>query len=287
MQKIIIKTAKPKRNFLKPIFGGLIIIILSTLGINAADNFGDMSNSIIGRLLNGNSRCPSDMVLVTSSSGGFCIDKFENSTNDKCPHANPNELLQSQTNINAKDCQAVSEAEKLPWINITQEQAMRACAKAGKRLPTNAEWQAAALGTPDKNSDWNEDDCQVANNWAGQPGNTGSGKNCTSFVGAYDMIGNVWEWIDGAIEDGKFNGRDLPTDGYIQNMNMNDDLPGATADKPSEALYNDYFWMKNTKTRGILRGGYWANKADAGQYAIYAVFTPDSSGGTTGFRCVK
>jgi formylglycine-generating enzyme required for sulfatase activity len=227
------------------------------------------------------------MVYVTFNKGNFCIDKYENSLSDQCQFINPTDTSQSQTNIGDKACQSLSVGGGTPWINITQEQAMLACTKAGKRLPTNAEWQAAALGTPDKSTDWNQDDCQVDKNWSAQPGATGSGKNCLSFVGAYDMIGNVWEWVDGTIDNNTFAGRQLPPEGYIQSMNMNDDLPAETASTSNSTLYNDYFWVKDSKTRGLIRGGYWANKADAGQYSAYAVFLPSDYGTTIGFRCVK
>lgn len=290
MRQIIIKSKdkRPRSHWIKSILGGLIVMVLSTLGINAADNFGNLSNSIVGKFFAGfNPRCPNDMVFVSSATGGFCLDIYENSANDKCPYRGPGELLQSQSNIDAPGCLPISQAGNSPWVNITQEQAVRACAKAGKRLPANSEWQAAALGTPDKSSDWNEDDCQVANNWAGQPGTTGSGNNCVSFTGAHDMIGNVWEWVNGSVDDGTFNGRKLPTDGYIQSMNMNDDLPAETSTTPNDSLFRDYFWVKDSNTRGIIRGGYWTSKSDAGQYSAYAVFAPNNFGGTIGFRCVK
>jgi formylglycine-generating enzyme required for sulfatase activity len=63
-------------------------------------------------------------------------------------------------------------------------------------LPTDKEWLQVALGTPDKETGWDSDDCQVENNWDIQPGLAGTGKNCVSAAGAYDMIGNVWEWTN-------------------------------------------------------------------------------------------
>lgn len=278
---------RPRFRWLKSTLWGLAIIILSTLGINAADNFGNLSDSIVGRVLGGSAKCPDNMVFVTSAKGGFCIDLYENSAGNKCQFANPADLNQSQSNIDGSGCLPVTQSGNSPWTNITQEQAQRVCAKAGKRLPTNSEWQAAALGTPDKNENWTADDCQVANNWTTQPGPAGSGTNCLSFIGAYDMIGNVWEWIDGAATDGEVNGRRLPADGFIQSLNMNDDLPAETGPTPNDSLYRDYFWVKDSKTRGIIRGGYWANKSDAGQYSAYAVFAPNNFGSTIGFRCVK
>src|SRR5204862_59433 len=59
---------------------------------------------------------------------------------------------------------------------------------SGKRLLTNAEWQAAALGTPDGPP------CFVDKADDEGPAPTGT-PGCTSDVGAYDMVGNVSEWV--------------------------------------------------------------------------------------------
>src|SRR5262245_8575377 len=49
----------------------------------------------------------------------------------------------------ANDIFAVSLGSVTPSADITWFQAQEACANAGKRLPTNAEWQVGANGTPD------------------------------------------------------------------------------------------------------------------------------------------
>jgi formylglycine-generating enzyme required for sulfatase activity len=49
----------------------------------------------------------------------------------------------------ANDIYAVSVPSEIPSANITWFQAQEACANAGKRLPTNAEWQVGVNGTPD------------------------------------------------------------------------------------------------------------------------------------------
>jgi hypothetical protein len=80
---------------------------------------------------------------------------------------------------------AVSIAGVTPSRFLTWFQAVAAARNAGKRLPTNAEWQAAALGTPDGAP------CNVS----GGVANTGSAAGCVSDVGAFDMVGNVGEWV--------------------------------------------------------------------------------------------
>jgi len=268
---------------------GLIAVVLVTIGIDAADNYDNLSESIVGRIIFNNSGgpCPSGMVFVPTETGGFCIDKYEASPADDCPYANPNSQRETRLNLDYKDCQPVSAPGRIPWRFISQNQAALACAKAGKRLPTNKEWLAAALGTPDPVNNWTADDCQVDDNWNQQPGLTGSGANCISAAGAYDMVGNVWEWVEGTVAEGRFNNKSLPESGYILGIDE-DGLPSQTTMGTGDPnYYYDYFWLKETEVRGLARGGYWHNGADAGQYAIYAVAPPSFSGAGVGFRCVK
>jgi formylglycine-generating enzyme required for sulfatase activity len=268
---------------------GSVAIILVSIGIDASDNFDSYSNSILKNLVFGQpkSPCPEEMVFITTEKGGFCIDKYENSADPKCPAPNPRSQSETKMNLDKQDCRPVSKEAAIPWVNISQTQAAVACAKAGKRLPADSEWYAAAIGTPDPDADWTADDCQVSKNWASQPGLTGSGKNCYSPFGAFDMIGNVWEWVKGEVDSGSFNGRPMPASGYIKEVNM-DGLPLATDEQSPDPNHNgDYLWIKNTETRGMARGGYWDNKKEAGQFAVYLVSPPSFVGDGVGFRCAK
>jgi len=277
----IINLKKKRLIGFKEVIVIVIAVILTTLGIRASDGFfGDGKEPDTGP-------CSSDMVFVTSPTGGFCIDKYESSPNDDCQNSNPNSQEDSRMNLNYKDCAAVSVAGKQPWRNISQNQAVMACAKAGKRLPTNKEWFQASLGTPDLDSGWAMDDCNVKKNWSENPGLTGSASKCVSSAGVYDMVGNVWEWIDGSIADGKLDDLEMPESGYIAGVNA-DAMPVKTdKDNKDPNYYNDYFWIKKNGVRTIARGGYWDNGADAGQYAIYAVPDVSFAGPGVGFRCVK
>ncbi|MGH7408970.1 MAG: SUMF1/EgtB/PvdO family nonheme iron enzyme [Candidatus Methylomirabilales bacterium] len=93
------------------------------------------------------------------------------------------------------DVYAVSIPGVKPARFITWFQAAAAARNAGKRLPTNAEWQAAALGTPDEADD-NLDTCNTTSDGivGNDPVDTGSRMKCSSNVGAFDMVGNLWEW---------------------------------------------------------------------------------------------
>jgi formylglycine-generating enzyme required for sulfatase activity len=287
-KKVIIRRVikrKPKSWFGKRELVVIIIAIaLTTLGIKASDTlfFNNNQPAMID-----SERCPIDMVFIISDRGGFCIDKYEASAGGGCPNLNPKIQVQTKENLNQTSCYPVSVAQKIPWRNISQNQAAIACAKAGKRLPSNKEWLQAAMGTPDKEKDWASDDCQVAKNWSSQPGETGSGKNCQSAVGAFDMIGNVWEWVDGTITDGAYQGNVLPDEGYVKGVNDSGN-PSETDQAIADPNYNsDYLWIKKTGTRGFSRGGYWDNKVEAGQYSVYLVSSPSFAGVGVGFRCVK
>jgi hypothetical protein len=272
---------KKKRRFsgVQWLIAVIAVVVLSTAGIKASD-------SLFGAKGQVKSLCPDGMVFVPGSSGGFCLDKYEDSAGG-CPSGNPGSQDDTRTDLENQACSPVSVAGMIPWRFISQNQAALACAKVGKRLPTSEEWLAGALATPDKNSLWGLDDCQVNNNWREQPGLTGSGKNCVSGVGAYDMIGNIWEWVAGTVEDGKYNGEILPAEGYIKSVNSVG-MPTDTNLNQADLNYNnDYLWIKNTGSRGIARGGYWANNDQAGQYSAYIVTAPSDVGPGMGFRCAK
>jgi formylglycine-generating enzyme required for sulfatase activity len=99
--------------------------------------------------------------------------------------------------INGQNCAddifAVSLPSEIPAANITWFQAQEACANAGKRLPTNAEWQMGATGTPDPDQDNGTTDCNTGSTDSVAP--TGSRSSCVSARGAFDMVGNLYEWV--------------------------------------------------------------------------------------------
>jgi formylglycine-generating enzyme required for sulfatase activity len=263
-------------------------LFLVTIGIDAADHYNAISESIVGKIFfkQTTELCPVDMAYVPDDDKGFCIDKYEASPGDKCVYSEIKNQSETRVNLEAKDCQAVSSAGARPWNYISQPQAMAACAKAGKRLATDKEWYLASLGTPDKKNNWTEDDCQVDANWPDQPGLAGAGINCFSSAGAYDMVGNVWEWVKGEIKDGLYEGQAMPGEGYIKSVDING-LPVETGSTPDPNFNEDFFWLKDKDIRGMARGGYWDNKASAGIYAMYLVAPPAYAGVGVGFRCAK
>ncbi|MFN8600397.1 MAG: SUMF1/EgtB/PvdO family nonheme iron enzyme [Candidatus Binatia bacterium] len=88
---------------------------------------------------------------------------------------------------------AVSVAGATPSAYVTWFQAVEACGNSQKRLPTNVEWQKAVTNTPDPGSDNGSTDCNTASTSAVV--STGSRSACVSSAGAFDMVGNLGEWV--------------------------------------------------------------------------------------------
>lgn len=177
---------------------------------------------------------------------------------------------------NGDTWQAQTQYADHPVTKVTWFGARDYCAWRGGRLPTEPQWEFAASGVDDLEYPWGDDwdgtranhcdqDCVDAN-----PGFTGTDvrdgygftapvtefENGQSWVGAYQMSGNVWEWVSSLYME-------YPYD----------------ADHESDG---------NSSSVRVLRGGSWSNDYTTYLRAADRVNrVPGESDFNNGFRCAR
>lgn len=82
-----------------------------------------------------------------------------------------------------------------PVQGVNWEGANAYCQWAAKRLPSEAEWEAAARGPHGWTYPWGDNRYDVSLPSDGTYP-VGSHPDNRSYYGAFDMAGNVWEWVD-------------------------------------------------------------------------------------------
>ncbi len=157
-----------------------------------------------------------------------------------------------------------------PVIHVNWFEANAYCSWAERRLPTESEWEAAALGEPASDGlkskkrtyPWGE--TRPEPRYANLDGyalgciDVGALPDGDSAFGCRQMLGNVWEWTSSTFAP----------------------FPGFSPD-----AYKDYSQPVFYETK-VLRGGAWATRSRliTGRYRNF--FTPDRRDVMAGFRTV-
>lgn len=170
----------------------------------------------------------------------------------------------------------LSELDSHPVVLVSWADASEYCAWAGGQLPTEAQWEFAARGSSAPLYPWGNDIsgsrlnyCDINCPFGGgvQDKNAddgyrftspaGSYQNGASWIGALDMSGNVWEWVQDWYDDEYYgrSGRSNPAG-------------------PSDGIAR------------VLRGGSWSSYPNVLRATNHDAQRPDVANSDFGFRCV-
>lgn len=127
--------------------------------------------------------------------------KFVDATNHPIPNYSVSWCETSAYNWNPDTRMYPEGKADHPVVLVTWNDAMAYAAWAGKRLPTEAEWECAARGLTGRRYPWGDDfeadHCNCKEAGLGQTSPIGYfSPNGDTPEGVIDMVGNVWEWTN-------------------------------------------------------------------------------------------
>ncbi|MBZ0317631.1 MAG: formylglycine-generating enzyme family protein [Anaerolineae bacterium] len=148
-----------------------------------------------------------------------------------------------------------------PRENILWTEARDFCASRGGRLPTEAEWEYAARGPDNLIYPWGntmiDENLVYDRTLMNETADVGSRANGVSWVGAYDMAGNVWEWVSSIHRPYPYDANDGRED------------------------------MSDTTSQRVYRGGIRSYIDFAAAVTTRFKFPPDRRDWFVGFRCAR
>jgi serine/threonine-protein kinase len=224
-----------------------------------------------GEFVMGNNSGPADQqsehVVFLES---FWIDQYEvtNAQYALCVAARLCTPPQRLDSITRAQYYGVPEFENFPVIYVSWFQAREYCEWAGRRLPTEAEWEKAARGDDRRLYPWGTDapTAEQLNFRASGFGDTVAGYSYVPDVSPYnavDMAGNVSEWVEDFYDPNYYSvsPRDNPT-GPAQTG-----CPGGDC--------------------RVLRGGNWNGTAEEVTTTFRLFYGPNDSRDAFGIRCAR
>lgn len=232
--------------------------------------------------------CPPDMAQI----GRYCIDRFEAHLVTIAPDGTETLHAHYERPQDGERYAAKSAAGFFPQAYISRVESEQACKASGKRLCSRAEWTRACGGKrngtfPYAGERYKPEACNTgkghlltikfgpaAGGWtydnfndpsldqeAGFLAKGGAYEGCRSDEGAYDLVGNLHEWVSDRVDDA-----------FVEKIE-------------AEEVERKHQGFRDGN--GVFLGGFFSNTAELGPGCKYITYAhePTYHDYSTGFRC--